>query len=142
MPKLLVTCASIVVAWSVLLTWFNWLYQEPPITYVGTIGILAESKEVKHGESVIFHVTRCAKADYQAVATRRFTDGLIWDVPDLNVAVTKGCQTYDRAALVVPNALPIGKYRIEGETVVKVQWFIFSKERAAHFSTDTFTVTK
>lgn len=134
--------AAVLLVYTGLFTWFNWFYQEPPINYPGTIKVTPESQNVKHGQSIIFRVTRCAKDNYDIVASRRIVDGLVWDIPDTHTKVTKGCETYDRASFQIPDAVPFGKYHLEGEVTVKINWFIFAKTRVASFKTDSFNIVK
>lgn len=96
----------------VLLVGYWLLYPYNPIEFKNLPHVV-ENKQVNSGDHLIYIVEYCKNSTVVPVASKYFTDGLIYAIPDTLATVKEvGCGQ-SRVQVYVPRALPKGKYFIE-----------------------------
>lgn len=136
------TAIFLLVVHGAMTLYFYKFYQRPSLEYIDQpFAIDQGTREIKAGESVIFHVERCSEDDYGAVVNIRMVDTIVWDFAPRTAVIQKGCTSGNRI-VEVPKNIPPAIYMIEGETIIEVRWFYFHRIDVIHFETYKFTVVK
>ena len=94
------------------------------------------NREVKKGDVLLFEVDYCKFTNKKATITRRFTDSLLYVMPDITAVNEMGC----RRQLVseeIPQNLPSGEYVIDFYYTYKVNPI---REVTVHARTQKFQV--
>lgn len=110
---------TLFVAFCVLLVLFAWkLYPYKPLTIVEPIKI--HTPVVSQGGLLIYETDFCRNTKIKPIVKRRFSNGIVYSLPDI-VAINKqvGCNT-NRVGLEVPHALPEGDYVMYFEFVYRM----------------------
>lgn len=135
--------AIVAVLYTGLFSWFNWFYQEPPLT-VNSLLIDESTKTIHIGEGVKVKTDICSKGKNQVHVSAALEDGITWLITGLDKMYTidKGCFKSSSFFADIPKSIPPDTYRFAGQFEVRVKWFIFSKTRITPFSTDSFKIIK
>jgi len=94
------------------------------------------TKEVKKGDALLFKMDYCKFTDKKATVTRRFTDSLLYVMPDITAVNEAGC----RKQLIseeIPQNLPAGEYIMDFYYTYKVNPI---REVTVHARTQKFQV--
>jgi hypothetical protein len=96
-----------------------------------------EPKQVKAGESLIYHAKYCKKYAIPAVVSRTFIDTFVYYMPETTTNFKKGCQTTD-VVIRVPEVLPPGTYHI----AIKRTYHILFRTIVEEVNTENFEIIK
>lgn len=122
--------------------YFYKFYQRPSLEYIDQpFPIDQSTRQIKAGDSVIFHVERCSSSEYGAVVNIRMVDTIVWDFSPRVAAIGKGCTAGNRI-IEVPKNIPPALYSIQGETIIQVRWFYFRRIDVIRFETFEFEIIK
>lgn len=77
------------------------------------------NREVKIGEILQYRLDYCKNKDYRVTIKRKFQDGLLYALPDIETTNPVGCRV-QTIGLEIPHSLPPGEYIMLTEYVYRV----------------------
>lgn len=129
MALIILTCIGIIV-----FSYFLFLHKLNPIT-INSEPVHA----VAIGDKLYFNFSYCRNTNVEAHVSRTFVDGLVYFVPEEQIAGTdKGCYTNNRV-IEIPKVLPNGKYYMVTKLTYQVNPLAV---RTVVWQTDKFTVNR
>jgi len=71
------------------------------------------------GEETFYTIDYCKYTDVNPVIKKKFIDGIIFTAENNSAQLAKGCRV-QAVPILIPDTLPVGKYKLEVELVYKV----------------------
>lgn len=127
---------TLIVAFMFMVVGIFWsLYPYKPLV-INERPVKVLTKEVKRNELLKYELDYCKRTDKRVTIKRKYQDGILFAIPDVETSNTPGCRI-QTIAIEVPHSLPTGEYILVMEFVYKVNPI---REVVVRTHTEKFTV--
>ena len=140
LSRALVVLLSLVLANLLLWGYFQFFYQQNPVTYPHGTVFPVSPTVILQGNPITATVYRCSKDNYNAQVTREITDGIEYTIPVSSVPFVKGCVTEERFIPEVTKNIPAGSYFLRSNVEITITWLYFSRVVKYQTTTTRFTI--